>query len=164
MARRKPRRWDGQPQRQLLDQLMALYDEVEALYAEHSCPASTECCRFAVTGRQPYVTSIEALAVERAVARRGGAIAPKKRALPLLRGRDEDICPLLGADNRCAIYSARPFGCRTFWCERTSAPVAVKQPVRTQLVRRLQTIAAKHQQDGDRGRPLTRVLRQLGLD
>ena len=35
--------------------------EVDALYADWSCPSSTECCRFGVTGRQPYLTSIEAL-------------------------------------------------------------------------------------------------------
>ena len=148
----------------LLDELDELYVEVERRYAGYGCPGSTECCRFAVTGREPYVTSIEALALRRAVARRGGALSTKRRALPLLANRSERICPLLNNDNRCAVYADRPFGCRTFWCDRADSDSPVSHRERTALVRRLQALGARHQPDGDRGRPLTRVLAEHGLD
>ena len=163
MGKRR-RAWDEPGSKALLGELAAIYAQVEARYRDHSCPGSTECCRFAVTGREPYVTSVEALAVARAVARRGGKLSPRKRALPLVLGRAERICPLLDATGRCSIYADRPFGCRSFWCERTSRDTPVSQAERTQMVRQLQDLSARHQPDGDRGRPLTRVLAELGLD
>src|SRR5687767_7578109 len=91
---------------ELLDELRALYREVDELYAGWSCPSSTECCRFGVTGRQPYVTSIELSAVRQALARRGAPLAPNKRALPITKDEErERICPMLDRGNRCAIYA-----------------------------------------------------------
>ena len=54
-----PRRREEPGERALFDELAALYTEVDARLASSSCPASTECCRFGVTGREPYVTSVE---------------------------------------------------------------------------------------------------------
>jgi Fe-S-cluster containining protein len=147
--------------RALLDELSAIYGRVDQLYAGYGCPSSTECCRFAVTGREPYVTSIERLAVERALAARGGALSPKKRALPLLPARDEAICPLLDQHGRCAVYAARPFGCRTFWCHRATSDRPVSHREMQRLLREVQELAARHVADGDRGRPLRRAL-ELG--
>ena len=162
---RKTRPWDSPEVRPLLLGLMALYDQVEQRYAAYSCPGSTECCRFGITGRQPYVTSLEVLALIRAVAQRGGGLSPKRRALPLMRTQNEEICPLLDRSGRCSVYSARPFGCRSFWCPRAShTDVAVDRTTRTQWLRRLQRLAAQHRPDGDRGRPLLRVLAELRLD
>lgn len=148
-------------ERALLADLEAIYRDVEASYREHRCPASTDCCRFGVTGREPYVTSIELAAVRRALAARGGRLSERRRALPLYPGdvRDERICPLLDRDGRCSIYAARPLGCRTFWCERsetTGEPVG--RDAVAAFVRRIQALAARHEHDGDRGRPLTRAL------
>jgi uncharacterized protein len=155
----------------LLGELQAVYDEVDAAFAGWSCPASTECCRFGITGREPYVTSIELLAVERALAARGGPIrqrtaaaapavaTPKKRALPLADPvLAERRCPLLGDDGRCGIYASRPLGCRTFYCDRATAGGRVAHREVGAMVRRIQAIAARHETDGDRGRPLTRAL------
>jgi len=150
----------------LLGELQALWAQVEALYAGHTCPGATECCRFAVTGREPYVTSIELLAVARAVAARGGPLRERRRAEPLPPRRcreDERTCPLLDQNGRCIVYAARPLGCRTFFCHRAERDRPIRQREVTLLVRQVQAIAARHQPDGDRGRPLTRALRQLGL-
>jgi Fe-S-cluster containining protein len=142
----------------LLEALHALYREVDALYADWTCPSSTECCRFGITGRQPYVTSIEVTALERALARRGGALQPKKRALPLTAdAAHERICPLLDRRNRCSVYAARPLGCRTFFCERATPGLGPERDELRELVRRLQELAARQRMGGELARPITRV-------
>ena len=102
--------------------LRAIYAEVDALLAGWSCDSSTECCRFGVTGREPYPTAIEQAELEHAVRARGGL--PKRRVLPTVgpRGEDERRCSLLSDDGKCLVYAARPFGCRTFFCERGRGP------------------------------------------
>jgi Fe-S-cluster containining protein len=68
---------------------------------------------------------VELAELERAVRARGGL--PKRRALPLLEtraraGGDERRCALLSDEGRCLVYASRPFGCRTFFCERAAGP------------------------------------------
>ncbi|MFT3772202.1 MAG: YkgJ family cysteine cluster protein [Minicystis sp.] len=165
------RRTAADPTDNLLAELAAIYEDADALYWGWSCPASTECCRFGITGREPYVTSIELLAVRRAIAARGGQRAWKRApvvardpegtstsrvALPVVT--EERTCPLLDASGRCAAYASRPLGCRTFFCDRADAPGKVKQRDVNALVRRIQDLAAKHEPGGDKGRPLTRAL------
>jgi Fe-S-cluster containining protein len=166
-----PRRAETDPTDDLLDALAEVYRDADALHWGWSCPASTECCRFGITGREPYVTSIELLAVKRAVAARGGMRSWKRAptaardpegastsrvALPVVA--DERTCPMLDAAGRCAVYEARPLGCRTFFCDRATAGGKVKQRDVNALVRRIQDIAARHEAGGDKGRPLTRAL------
>lgn len=157
------RRGAAEPLQAALErELLALYDEVDGRYAGHRCPGSTECCRFAITGREPYVTSIEIAVLSRAVAARGGPLSDKRRALPLAQSRDaERTCPLLGKDQRCSVYAARPLGCRTFWCERVERDEVVRQPVINDFVRRVRAIAARHREGGENGRLLTRALLTL---
>ncbi|MGK3993795.1 YkgJ family cysteine cluster protein [Sorangium sp. So ce1024] len=160
----------------LLAELSAVYSEAEEVFRGWTCQASTECCRFGITGREPYVTSIELAAVRRAIASRGGpralqgivraggAGAPepasggdagRRRALPQAAERR---CPMLTDAGRCAIYAARPLGCRTFFCDRASAGSPVRHNDVTRLVRKIQEVAARHEPGGDLGRPLTRAL------
>lgn len=143
----------------LLAELAALYREVDALYAGWSCPSTTECCRFGMIGRQPYVTSIELAALQRGLARRGAPLAPKKRALPITAdGESERICPMLDRSGLCTVYADRPFGCRTFYCDRaTRGPRATREELRD-AVRKLQDLAARHALGGDQPRPLVRAL------
>lgn len=144
-----------------LDELSAIYRDAEARFAGSRCPGSTECCRFSITGREPYLTSIEVLAVRRALSRRGGPLRPKRRALPLLRD-EERICPMLDQHGRCSVYADRPLGCRTFWCHRAEHDDgAASQSELNELVRRVQTVAAAHRTRGDQGRPLTRAFADL---
>jgi Fe-S-cluster containining protein len=157
VRRRDPR---VEEEKALLGELKALYLEVDEKHRGWSCPASTECCRFGITGREPYITSIEELALRRAIAAVGGsrALAAKRPKLPLA---EERRCPALGADGRCVVYSSRPLGCRTFFCDRAEPGERVTQRDLNELVRRVQAIAARHASEGDRGRPLTRALADL---
>lgn len=141
--------------------LLELYEHVDALYAGASCPASSECCRFGITGREPQVTAIEAALVKRAIARRGGLPSEKRRALPLLgpsRTETERTCPLLDREARCSIYADRPLGCRTFYCHRADVPTPPSRKEHRDIVRRLQALAAEFAPDGDKPRALTRAL------
>jgi Fe-S-cluster containining protein len=143
----------------LLGELAALYAEVDAANAGSSCPSDTECCRFGVTGREPYVTSIEVAAIGRAVRARGGPLAPKRRALPLVTSAErERICPLLDASSRCSVYASRPFGCRTYFCSRATHAAPRDRALERSFARRLTELAARHEPGGDAPRPLTRVL------
>src|SRR5688572_29569178 len=92
---------------ELLEELQRLYRDTDALQLGTTCPASTECCRFGITGREPYVTTIEARGIEKAVASNGGPLSPKRRALPLAgkSAVDERSCPLLTASGRCSVYA-----------------------------------------------------------
>jgi uncharacterized protein len=165
-----------QREQELLAELRVVYQAAEETFAGWSCPASTERCHFGITGREPYVTSIELAAVRRAVAARGGARAlqgaarsegqllreqasvarVERRSLP--KAADERRCPMLTEAGRCAIYDARPLGCRTYFCDRASPGAPVRHREIGALVRRVQEIAARHEPGGDLGRPLTRAL------
>jgi Fe-S-cluster containining protein len=153
----KPRR-NSPANDDLLDELAELYRETDRGNVGSSCPGSTECCRFGITGREPYVTSIEVLAIERAIARRGGPLSPRRRALPMALDADrERICPLLDASGRCSVYESRPFGCRTFFCRRATISMLRRPSAERELVNRLRGIAARHEPGGDAPRPLSKV-------
>jgi Fe-S-cluster containining protein len=141
-----------------LAELASLYAEVDAWNSGSTCPGSTECCRFGVTGREPYLTSIEIAALERAVRRRGGPLSPKRRALPMATtAARERICPLLDASGKCSVYADRPFGCRTYFCSRAQHAAPRDRAFERALGRRLAELAARHEPGGDATRPLTRV-------
>jgi Fe-S-cluster containining protein len=142
-----------------LGELRALYARVDALYAGWSCPSSTECCRFGITGRQPYLTALEALAIRHALARRGGELAPKRRALPIMFDAErERVCPLLDHNRRCSVYADRPLGCRTFYCARAERGIGPEREQLRELTRALQRMAAAYRLGGDQPRPLTHIL------
>ncbi|MBM4358524.1 MAG: hypothetical protein FJ096_10500, partial [Deltaproteobacteria bacterium] len=60
-TRPSPTDAEREHERELLDELGTIYRDVDEAYAGHRCPTSTDCCRFGVTGREPYVTSVELL-------------------------------------------------------------------------------------------------------
>ncbi len=153
--KKRRKRLDATPPA-LFDALRSIYREADALYAGHRCPGSTECCRFAITGREPYVTTIEVALVERARAALGGPLSPRRRALPI--AADEHTCPLLNREGGCAIYADRPLGCRTFWCDRTDRDRVVRQRELNQLVRKVRELAERHQPTAVQGRPLRKAL------
>jgi Fe-S-cluster containining protein len=164
----------------LFAELFAIYADAAAVLADWTCPASTECCRFGLTGREPYVTSIELAAVKKELARIGGARsfrradpltppepAGKKRKLAMAgTPKDERACPLLNHEGRCSVYAARPLGCRTFFCERGTSLTrqrstrgrALPQKELNALVQRVRSVAGRHAISGDLGRALTRAL------
>jgi Fe-S-cluster containining protein len=152
--RPSPREGDAARERELIDELRALYREVDALHAGWSCPASTDCCHFGRTGREPYVTSIELALVERARAKVSAGQRSGGRRLPVADRR----CAMLTEEGRCSIYAERPFGCRTFFCDKAEPGERIKHARIQELVTRLKTIAAKHVPGGDAGRPFSRCL------
>lgn len=114
--RERSKRRDPERER-ALEELRALYARIDAALDGWGCDASTDCCRFGVTGREPYPTAVELAELERAVRARGGL--PKRRSLPMA---EERRCALLSDDGRCMVYASRPFGCRTFFCARARGP------------------------------------------
>ena len=164
--RRPPRRQSSADVEALqsLDALRNVYGQVDALLAGWSCDASTDCCRFGVTGREPYPTAVELAELERGVRARGGL--PKRRSLPTVNasGEDDRRCALLSDEGKCLVYASRPFGCRTFFCERASGPAGERALSRAapkaeiaRLGRAIADLSARFE-PGDPGpRPLSKV-------
>ena len=118
-----------------------------------SCDASADCCHFARTGREPYPTSVELAELAHAVAR---APPPRsaKRALPQVDRR----CPLLSAEGRCRVYASRPFGCRTFFCDRAEGGKPPRAALRD-LAHRIADLSSRTFPRDPAPRPLSRALR-----
>lgn len=143
-------------------ELVALYAEVDALLAPFGCAGTAECCTFSNTGREPYPTAVELAGVELAIAERGGARAllrrPDKRRLALA---DDRRCPLLSSDGRCRIYALRPFGCRTFFCDRRTGDDPWPREELLALGARLSDLSARAFPRDPRPRPLLNALARL---
>lgn len=140
-----------------LAELRALYARIDRALEGWACDASTDCCRFGVTGREPYPTAVEVAELERAVKARGGI--KKRRTLPVA---GERRCALLGDDQRCLVYASRPFGCRTFFCERATSSVAERPsalPKReiAEVSRAIADLSARFEPRDPGPRPLSRV-------
>lgn len=155
----------GSTARHDLDALRSLYAEADAALAGWTCEASTDCCHFGRTGREPYLWPNEWALLDRAIAARGGvkaiAAATRRGSLPVVD--DEGRCPLLGADARCTVYADRPFGCRTFFCDRAEGPT--RRPPRAELAdvgRRVAALARAVEPGCDGPRQLRRLVGQRG--
>jgi hypothetical protein len=87
--------------------LHALYAALDAELARLGpvCALSGRCCRFAEYGHTLFVSALEvALLLDEA--------PPPSR--PLDEG---ETCPWQDAAGRCTARSARPLGCRTYYCD-----------------------------------------------
>ena len=96
----------------------AIYAELEARPIVRACETRTDCCRFRLTGRTPYLTKGEALLA---------ALALRASGRRDVTARASGDCPLLDEAGRCSIYDARPFGCRTHFCAAAGGPYARSQ-------------------------------------
>jgi hypothetical protein len=103
--------------------LRTVYEATDRELAGWTCDGSADCCRFDETGREPHLWPNEWALVSRTLAQRGFA----RRVLPLA-----GACPLLDRAGRCTVYDSRPFGCRTFLCDRAVGPT--RRPPRAALV------------------------------
>ena len=118
---------------------IALLREVEEVYEalanrpiERSCVGRTDCCRFKLTGEIPYVTRGEALLAARSWRASGRKIVEES-------SHSDGRCPFLDpSDQRCRIYSARPFACRTHFCAAAGGPYRRSEVL--DLIRRLEDI------------------------
>ena len=116
-----------------VEEVRAIYREVDARAPLRNCTRLTECCQFRLTGRTPMLTKGEAMVAAQAVRASG------RKALP--EAREEGVCPLLKADGKCVIYQDRPFGCRTHFCGAAGGPYERSEVL--DLIRRLEALDRK---------------------
>lgn len=116
-----------------IDEVRAVYADVEKLDLSRDCIARTTCCHFRLTGKTPMLTAGEALVAAR------GVRAAGRKTLPAGSDEKNGRCPLLGSNDRCTIYEHRPFGCRTHFCTEAGGPYPRRSV--QQLIQRLETIA-----------------------
>lgn len=96
------------------DALRALYGDLDAEVARlnPTCIASGRCCKFAEYGHTLFLSAPEAaLLIDEAP-------APSR---PLDDGAS---CPWQDAAGRCTARSARPLGCRVYFCDPAYEPLA----------------------------------------
>jgi hypothetical protein len=123
--------------RNVLHKLQAALAEVRQVYVdlaqrpiERNCTRLTECCRFKLTGRTPYLTKGEAIVAAKAF-RATGRKSLSENA--------DGSCPMLQLETgNCLIYEDRPFGCRTHFCAAAGGPVARRDVL--DLIRRLEDV------------------------
>jgi Fe-S-cluster containining protein len=128
--------------RATLEEVRAIYREVENRPIERGCTRLTECCQFKLTGRTPMLTRGEAALAAQAVRASGRKVLPDAA---------EGACPLLKSDGRCLIYADRPFGCRTHFCAAAGGPYA--RAAVLDLIRRLEVLDARLEGCGPRALP-----------
>lgn len=133
-----PRRWPGPmkrrsaplPKTAAVEAVRAIYQELATRPIERACVTRTECCRFRLTGRTPFLTKGEALVAAKAWRATGRTRLPES---------PDGACPLLDpASGKCRIYDGRPFGCRTHFCAAAGGPYARREVV--DLIHRLEDV------------------------
>jgi Fe-S-cluster containining protein len=122
-----------------LEEVHAVYRELENRPVERDCLRRTECCQFKLTGRTPQLTCGEAMLAARALRASG------RKAMP---ERDDGACPMLRENGACMIYQDRPFGCRTHFCVAAGGPYARGEVL--DLIRRLEAVDARLAGSGPR--------------
>lgn len=138
-----------------IDAVRAIYRELAERPIERSCINRTECCRFKLTGRTPFLTKGEALTAAKAWRATGRTRLPESTA-------PDGACPLLDpATGRCRIYEGRPFGCRTHFCAAAGGPYARKEVV--DLIHKLEDLDQALGGDGALPLPaaMERALREV---
>jgi Fe-S-cluster containining protein len=125
-----------------LAEVRAVYSDLAARPIDRQCTLRTECCHFKLTGLTPFLTRGEALLAAKALRASG------RKRIP---DRKDGACPLLDPKaSRCLIYEARPFGCRTHFCEAAGGPYSRREVL--DLIRRLERVDAEV--GGSGARPL----------
>ncbi|WP_394825242.1 YkgJ family cysteine cluster protein [Pendulispora albinea] len=148
--------WKSHPARA---HLRALYAEVDRALAPYSCDASTECCRFGITGREPYPTAVERAELQHAIAGLGGERALVRRLPIAAAAAAERACPLLSETGKCRVYASRPFGCRTFFCDRVIGPGKLPRAEIQRISRDIAALSAATFPSDPHARPLTHVVK-----
>ena len=129
---RKSRLLSAQEETALLREVEGVYEELVNRPIDRSCIARTHCCRFKLTGEIPYVTRGEALLAARSWRATGRKIVEES-------SYSDGRCPFLDpGDQRCRIYSVRPFACRTHFCAAAGGPYRRSEVL--DLIRRLEDI------------------------
>jgi Fe-S-cluster containining protein len=95
----------------------AIYDLYQSLQSRIDirrpiCKTSGRCCHFDEFGHRLYITTAELATFFHDLPPRP---IPSPRSLPILKK-----CPYQ-LDGLCSVHAIRPFGCRIFFCDETSA-------------------------------------------
>ena len=122
-----------------LEEVRAIYAELDRRPLERQCQSTAQCCHFRLTGRTPQLTLGEALCAAQ------GVRASGRKAL---KPHPDGACPLLGKDSRCTIYAHRPFGCRTHFCQPAGGMYPRKHIA--DLIHRLESLDEQLGGDGSR--------------
>jgi len=128
--------------RAALEEVRAIYRDLERRPVERACTRLTECCHFKITGRTPQLTKGEAIIAVKGVRAAGRKTLPE---------RADGACPLLKENGACLIYQDRPFGCRTHFCAAAGGPYARSEVL--DLIRRLEAVDARLEGTGPRALP-----------
>jgi len=128
--------------KEALEEVRAVYRDLENKPISRDCTRRTECCHFQLTGRIPQLTRGEAALAAQALRASG------RKTLP---AREDGACPLLRADGACLIYPDRPFGCRTHFCAAAGGPYARTEVL--DLIRRLEAVDTRLGGCGPRALP-----------
>jgi Fe-S-cluster containining protein len=129
--------------REALEEVRAVYRDLEKRPVERACTRQTECCQFKLTGRTPQLTRGEAIVAARALRASGRKTMPE---------RDDGACPLLRGNGTCLIYQDRPFGCRTHFCAAAGGPYSRSEVL--DLIRRLENADTQLGGTGPRALPV----------
>ena len=127
-------------------QALAILGGVDDALAGIGCDSSTDCCRFRVTGREPWLTAAEWELVVTEVGRLG-------RRLPRTNDDADGRCPFLDEGGRCLVYAARPLGCRSHFCERAHGGPPPHPSTFRDAARQLAALPGPHEARGDDGKP-----------
>jgi Fe-S-cluster containining protein len=131
-----------------VETVRAIYEELATRPIERTCITRTDCCRFRLTGRTPFLTKGEALVAAKAWRATGRTRLPES---------PDGACPLLdSATGKCRIYEGRPFGCRTHFCAAAGGPYARREVV--DLIHRLEDV--DRALGGDGAQPLPAAVEQ----
>ncbi|HEY5704290.1 MAG TPA: YkgJ family cysteine cluster protein [Terrimicrobiaceae bacterium] len=126
-----------------LAEVQAIYSDLAARAIDRRCVLRTECCHFKRTGLTPFLTTGEALLAAKALRASGRTKIPDRK---------DGACPLLDPKtSRCLIYQARPFGCRTHFCDAAGGPYS--RPEVLDLIRRLERVDSELGGNGSRPLP-----------
>ena len=125
--------------RATLDEVKAVYAELEKRPLQRDCQMRVQCCHFRLTGKTPFLTLGEAIYAAQGVRASGRKV---------MKSHPEGACPLLGKDGRCTIYAHRPFGCRTHFCQPAGGMYPRKHIA--DLIHRLEALDEKLGGDGSR--------------
>jgi Fe-S-cluster containining protein len=126
-----------------LAEVRSVYAELAQRPVQRNCLRRTECCQFQLTGKIPQLTRGEALLAAQAFRATGRKTLPQ---------RPDGACPMLQADTgKCLIYEARPFGCRTHFCQNAGGPIERREVL--PLIRRLEKMDRELGGDGPHALP-----------
>lgn len=131
-----------------LEEIRAVYRDLESRPVERFCERRTECCQFKLTGQTPQLTKGEAILAAKAFRATGRTKLPEKT---------DGSCPMLDPMGKCLIYDARPFGCRTHFCAAAGGPYARRDVL--DLIRRLEDV--DRQLGGDGPFPIETAIRRV---